>query len=160
MADAYVAAKAIQDQGSQAFINKILSRRATSVLSGLERQMLNRITGPGATDGKNRLAKLIDILDTAIRYGCDDLTIKCECDCDDEFGYVYPFQEWIGLTPTLHICPGKKGFDEGTTILHELTHYGGSSDNTAGTGGKLDDPINAHSLEDIIPVLDSIAGYR
>ncbi|MGH2734799.1 MAG: RHS repeat-associated core domain-containing protein [Actinomycetota bacterium] len=117
--------------------------------------------GGAATRRKAMLIKersrLQSILTTAISQACEaGLDIECECNCPPgRDAYVpSPLDTTWGSWANLHLCPPfyrMNAVDQESTLLHEMTHFGGSVDE--GT-----DPLNAHDLENtILPLLDALA---
>lgn len=94
------------------------------------------------TTGYSRYrAQIIRMLSTAVRYACEaGAEIECECNCGkDDIAFVtkWPdrFLRALGF-PTLasgpiHICPpfaGLADWQQKQKFLHEISHYGGTSD--------------------------------
>jgi len=93
--------------------------------------------------------QLLEILQVALHEGCrDGVDVECECSCEpgkDAYTRGCVWGSWANL----HLCPSqlKAGPSElQSIVLHELTHYGCSTD-------KASDLINAHNLEKYVPWL-------
>lgn len=97
--------------------------------------------------------KLKTILEGALAECRGGVVIECDssyninCNADTIAFVPTPFGQSTHLV-NLHLCPSYcTGSGQESTILHELTHYGDSSDD-------LSDPVNAHDLESLIPFLN------
>ncbi len=100
----------------------------------------------------NNLNRLNDILTTALKEGCGSLTVECECACNPGV-HAYTRGDVWGSWANLHLCPlfsSTSADEQAKTILHELTHYGDSEDDT-------NDDLNAHNLERLLPWLENVA---
>jgi RHS repeat-associated protein len=117
-------------------------------------------TGAGKTklnaiNSGNNLQRLKDILAKALKEACGDLTVECECSCSDPDTQAYTRGSTWGSWANLHLCPpflkAKGGAaEQQKTLLHEMTHYGGSSDDVD------TDDLNAHNLENLLPWLENL----
>jgi RHS repeat-associated protein len=94
------------------------------------------------------------ILKKAIDTGCrKKMRLICKCNCvGDTVAWTHKSGHWTGYE-RIYLCPAWRDTDSrhNTTILHELTHIGGSEDS-----GK--DYQNAYQLEGIIPWLAKWCG--
>ncbi len=97
------------------------------------------------------IQKLIAILEAALKK-CDNLVIECDskwnygCWNEDVNAYVHVYH---GIGDNLHICPGfctEK--DPAGTLLHELTHFGDSTDD-------VNDDTSAHNIALMAPSIEN-----
>lgn len=156
------------DGTRQADIRAMVQKACDTVekaLTGLGKAKKKKPSDPGfriptdmhintAVDNKDKLKK---ILKGALKRCKKGIQVECVKKCDDMTTAYVPHFLWYG---DLHICLSNKervlsfcqrgnSRKEGT-ILHEITHYGGSTDKTK-------DPISATCLEDILPDLAELA---
>jgi RHS repeat-associated protein len=112
-------------------------------LAPAERNALNQLLGE---DGSNLIGAM-QILGKAYERGCGPQTIECEKCCPEGRDAYTRGCTW-GSLASLHIC-FKASPDVDLAILHEMTHYGCSSDDP-------NDPIGAYNLEHLLPILAPI----
>lgn len=113
-------------------------------------EKVGRIHQPTLKDPA-KVKRLIEILEEALKK-CGNLIIECDskwnpgCSNEDVNAYVHYYHN---IGDNLHLCPGfcTEKDPEGT-ILHELTHFGDSTDD-------INDDLNAHNMNLILPSVNS-----
>lgn len=123
-----------------------------SLLTYQPRTGADRIKVRQLTSGHNT-SRLRQMLMNALSNGCGSLTVECECSCNAGTQAYTRGSTW-GSLASLHLCPpflSTSAAEQTLTLLHELTHYGGSDD-------EVTDDINAHNLERLLPWLERLGG--
>ena len=123
---------------------------------------LNRIqtTGPTSATGlhlataRANKTRFLQILNKSLSQCLRGFTIDCPTACPaGVLARVNTFAGTVRPNTPIQICPAFCTRPSKSDLLHEITHFGGSSDNVSVTAGAWDDPLNAYQLETIIPGL-------